>query len=235
MPCHEPAKASTSWPPVSSLASRSAASFASPPVERNIARASGSGSSAISSRASSVTSRERKPLNRCTARSPASRIASRIAGWPWPSVAHIWPEVKSRIRRPSSVVEPAALGALDEEVGELAGVADQVIAAGAEASRRGSWGRGGCSCLTCQHGPSDMSIDSARHGPRHRRIERRRPRAPAPRDRAAGARARHARLRGSSSSPASASPRPRSAARSPACGSRGWCWPSRAAATSSRR
>ena len=30
-------------------------------------------------------------------------------------------------------LEPAALGALDEEVGELAGVADQVIAAGAEA------------------------------------------------------------------------------------------------------
>jgi hypothetical protein len=103
MPCHEPAKASTSWPPVVSLASRSAASFASPPVDRNIARASGSGSSAISSRASSVTSLEMKPLNRCTARSPAPRIASRIAGWPWPSVEHIWPDVKSRILRPSSV------------------------------------------------------------------------------------------------------------------------------------
>ena len=55
------------------------------------------------SRASPITSLLMKPLYRWTTRSPASRIASRIAGWLWPSVAHIWPDVKSRIRRPSAV------------------------------------------------------------------------------------------------------------------------------------
>ena len=107
MPCHDPVNASTSWPPVCNFASRNAASFASPPVDRNIALASGSGSSAISSRANSITSRPRKPLYRWTSRPLASLIAAVIAGWPWPSVAHIWPEVKSSTRRPSSVYSHA--------------------------------------------------------------------------------------------------------------------------------
>ena len=97
----------------------------------------------MSSRASSVTSRERKPLNRCTTRPLASRIASRIAGWPWPSVAHICPEVKSRIRRPSSVVSQLPCRVLDEQIGELAAVADEVVAAGAGVVADGLEARGG--------------------------------------------------------------------------------------------
>ena len=60
----------------------------------------------IQSRASVAASRATTsgimPLNRWKAFSPASRTASTMAGWLWPMVAHIWPEVKSRISRPVS-------------------------------------------------------------------------------------------------------------------------------------
>jgi hypothetical protein len=82
---------------------RSAASIDSPPVERNIARSSGAGSVAISAPASSSTGGESIHEFRCTTSSSARRTASATCGWLWPTVAQIWPAVKSRIRRPSAV------------------------------------------------------------------------------------------------------------------------------------
>ncbi len=42
------------------------------------------------------------PLKKWKAVSPARCTAATMAGWLWPTVAHIWPEVKSRISRPVS-------------------------------------------------------------------------------------------------------------------------------------
>ena len=42
------------------------------------------------------------PENMWMAVRPLSAMAATMAGWLWPMVAHIWPEVKSRISRPSS-------------------------------------------------------------------------------------------------------------------------------------
>ena len=157
MPCHEPAKARTSWPPVCSLASRSAASLASPPVERNIARASGAGRTAISSRASSVTSRERKPLNRCTTRplGLAHRLEDRRV-----AVAERRAHLPGgEVEDPPAVLgrQPAARRVLDEQVGELAAVADEVVAAGAGVvgglgARRG--GQGGAYVMADMSAPA---------------------------------------------------------------------------------
>ena len=62
IPCQDRANDTTSWPPVTSLAIRSAASFASAPVDRNRAFSNGAGSVAASRRASSRTGRLTIPL-----------------------------------------------------------------------------------------------------------------------------------------------------------------------------
>lgn len=52
--------------------------------------------------ASCATASGIMPLKKWNAVSPARRTASTMAGWLWPMVAHIWPEVKSSISRPVS-------------------------------------------------------------------------------------------------------------------------------------
>jgi hypothetical protein len=73
---------------------------------------SGSGiQSRASVAASSATTSGIMPLNRWKAFSPASCTARTMAGWLWPIVAHICPDVKSRISRPVSSIttQPLAL------------------------------------------------------------------------------------------------------------------------------
>ena len=86
-----------------SLAIRTATSIDSPPVERNIARASEGGSVATSARARSSTGGESIQALRWMTSSSARRIASVTRGWLWPIVAQIWPAVKSSTRRPDAV------------------------------------------------------------------------------------------------------------------------------------
>ncbi|MNK56172.1 hypothetical protein D3C87_751990 [compost metagenome] len=90
---------------------RAAASLASPPVDRNSDFDSDGGSIAASRPASAGTAGPTKPLYRCSAPSQAFSMAATMRGWLWPMVAHIWPEVKSRISRPlaSHSVAPRAL------------------------------------------------------------------------------------------------------------------------------
>ena len=73
------AKPTTSWPPLTSLAMRSAASLASLPVER-ITFCSCGGRSAASSRHSSTTSGASTQLNRWIARSQLRAIAATTSG-----------------------------------------------------------------------------------------------------------------------------------------------------------
>ena len=101
MPCHEPVKPITSKPPVCSLAMRNAASLDSLPVLTRIALSSPAGSSPARRLQSATTGSESMPLNRCSAPAMARRMAASTSGWLWPRVAHICPEVKSRIARPS--------------------------------------------------------------------------------------------------------------------------------------
>jgi hypothetical protein len=111
-------------------------------VERNIARESGSG-------------QQRHQLARELGDVAREEAAEQVHGAP-AGVAHrvqdrgvAVPECRAHlaggeVEHPPPVLglEPAALRALDEEVGELAGVADQVIAAVAQALR-GVGGGGG--------------------------------------------------------------------------------------------
>lgn len=62
MPCHDRAKETISYRPVTSFAIRSAASFDSAPVVRSIAFSNGSGTVAASLRARSMTGRLSMPL-----------------------------------------------------------------------------------------------------------------------------------------------------------------------------
>jgi hypothetical protein len=101
MPCQEPVKPTTSNLAVESFASLSAASFASPPVLRKSDFERPGGSIWAMRWDSATTGGLSMPLKRWSAPSHASRIASTMRGWLWPRVAHIWPEVKSRISRPS--------------------------------------------------------------------------------------------------------------------------------------
>ena len=82
---------------------RSAASIPSPPVERNIARLSGSGRVASSRSASASTGSESIHELRCTTSRHAASIAATTRGWLCPTVAQICPAVKSRTRCPSTV------------------------------------------------------------------------------------------------------------------------------------
>ncbi len=104
MPCHELEKATTSCPPVTSFASRRAASLDSAPVVSSSTFSSGSGSEAASRSASSSTGRLSMPLNRWSSRPTWSRTVATTSGWEWPRIALICPEVKSSRRRPDSVV-----------------------------------------------------------------------------------------------------------------------------------
>ena len=42
------------------------------------------------------------PENRCSAVSQLFLMAATMFGWLWPTVAHIWPDVKSRIFFPAA-------------------------------------------------------------------------------------------------------------------------------------
>jgi len=88
---------------VKSLASLSATSFASDPVFRSITRSSGGGKRPASRSASASTGSESIHEFRCETVSRLSLMACAIRGWLWPRVEQIWPDVKSRIRRPSVV------------------------------------------------------------------------------------------------------------------------------------
>src|SRR3546814_4262569 len=74
MPCHARSNPTISKPPVYSFAIRIAASFASPPVERNMHLESVGGSSAASFSASRMTGGERRLECRCATCSDASRM-----------------------------------------------------------------------------------------------------------------------------------------------------------------
>jgi len=80
MPCQAPVKPTTSNLPEYILASLSAASLASPPVERNIALQRDGGSIAAKRRDSSTTGGLSMPLNRCSAPAQALAIASTMRG-----------------------------------------------------------------------------------------------------------------------------------------------------------
>jgi hypothetical protein len=79
-------------------------------VDRNIARDSAGGSVATSEPASSSTGGDSIQALRWITSSQARRIASITRGWLWPTVAQIWPAVKSSTRRPDAVSshEPSA-------------------------------------------------------------------------------------------------------------------------------
>ena len=80
IPCHERLKATTSCPPVTSLAIRSAASLDSAPVVSSSAFSSGAGSDSASRRESSTTGRESIPLNRWSSVPACSRSVARDRG-----------------------------------------------------------------------------------------------------------------------------------------------------------
>ncbi len=102
-PCQLRVSPTTSNLPENSFDIRSAASFASAPVERNIARSSGAGSVATSRSASDSTGGDSDHELRCMTSRHARSIASTTRGWLWPMVAQIWPAVKSSTRLPSSI------------------------------------------------------------------------------------------------------------------------------------
>ena len=88
-PCQLRVSAATSNLPLNSFAIRSAASLASPPVERNIARSSGGGSVSISRSASEITGGDSDHELRCITSRHERSIASTTRGWLWPIVAQI--------------------------------------------------------------------------------------------------------------------------------------------------
>ena len=93
----------TSNRPVASLAIRTATSTDSPPVDRNIARSSGAGTVASSAPARSSTGGESIHELRWITLSSERWIAATTRGWLWPTVAQIWPAVKSSTRLPPAV------------------------------------------------------------------------------------------------------------------------------------
>jgi hypothetical protein len=97
------ASPTTSNRPVASFASLTATSLASEPVVRSITRSSGSGARHASRSPSARTGSDSIHEFRCTTSSSDARIAAAIRGWLCPTVEQIWPEVKSRMRRPSVV------------------------------------------------------------------------------------------------------------------------------------
>ena len=101
-PCQLRVSAMTSNLPLNSFDMRSAASFASAPVERNIVRSSGAGSVAMRRSASDSTGGESDHELRCMTSRHERSIASTTRGWLWPIVAQICPAVKSSTRLPSS-------------------------------------------------------------------------------------------------------------------------------------
>ena len=103
MPCQDRANETISCLPVTSFAIRMAASFDSAPVVSNSAFSSGSGSVPARRRARSTTGRLSMPLNRWSSLAACRVTVATISGCEWPRIALIWPEVKSRIWRPSSV------------------------------------------------------------------------------------------------------------------------------------
>ena len=109
-PCQLRVSATTSNFPLNSFDIRSAASFASAPVDRNIARSSGAGRVATRRSASESTGGESDHELRCITSRQARSIASTTRGWLCPIVAQICPAVKSSTRLPfsSSRNEPDA-------------------------------------------------------------------------------------------------------------------------------
>jgi hypothetical protein len=102
MPCHDCVKATTSCRPVTSLAMRSAASFDSAPVLKSRQRSSPGGACRAISAASATTGRDSMPLKRWSSERICSVTTATMSGCEWPSSALIWPEVKSRMPRPSA-------------------------------------------------------------------------------------------------------------------------------------
>lgn len=101
-PCHEPPSATTSKPPLWSLAILIAASLLSLPVFTKSDFESGRGTSFASAFESWATLRGIIPEKRWSAVSQLLRMAATMLGWLCPTVAHIWPEVKSRIFLPEA-------------------------------------------------------------------------------------------------------------------------------------
>ena len=95
---------------MTSLAIFKAASLLSLPVLTKRERFSGRGTSSAILRASRATLSGIMPEKRWMAWPALSLIASTTAGWLWPTVAHICPEVKSKISRPvrSRTLAPCA-------------------------------------------------------------------------------------------------------------------------------
>jgi hypothetical protein len=79
-PWKECARPTTSYRPVTFLAILSAASLASPPVDRKKTRSSGGGNSSTTRRPSAMTSGLSIALLRCSARSAAPRTAWAMRG-----------------------------------------------------------------------------------------------------------------------------------------------------------
>ena len=77
-----------------------AASLLSLPVLSMSDLLSGFGTIFASASARRTTLRGIIPEKRCSALSQLALMAATIDGWLWPTVAHIWPEVKSRIFLP---------------------------------------------------------------------------------------------------------------------------------------
>jgi hypothetical protein len=97
------ASPTTSNRPVASFASLSATSLASEPVLSSITRSSGSGARPARRSPSARTGSDSIHEFRWMTSSSDARIAAAIRGWLCPMVEQIWPEVKSRMRRPSVV------------------------------------------------------------------------------------------------------------------------------------
>ena len=89
--------------PLCILASLSANSFASAPVDSGITRIRGSGASSARRSASASTGSDSIRESRWTTVSSASRTAAITRGCRWPRVEQICPEEKSSSRRPSAV------------------------------------------------------------------------------------------------------------------------------------
>ena len=102
-PCQLRVSAATSKRPLESLAMRSAASIPSPPVESSITRRRGSGSVPTRRSASASTGSDSIHELRCSTSRQAASIAATTRGWLCPTVAQIWPAVKSSTRCPSTV------------------------------------------------------------------------------------------------------------------------------------
>jgi len=81
---------------------RSAASIPSPPVESSITRRSGSGSVPTRRSASASTGSDSIQELRWSTSRQAASIAATTRGWLCPTVAQIWPAVKSSTLWPST-------------------------------------------------------------------------------------------------------------------------------------